>query len=98
MTLTQTSLLAILGIPLALLAGGAAHGQQASFAVAITLHAASKPMTVAQLCPEGKPTDVLGATVRVSCPAVAAGRAGITEQVGPAFDKVQRQPEVVVTF
>ena len=83
----------------ALLSCGAAGAQQASFAVAITLHAASKPLAAAQLCPEGKPMDVLGVAVRVECP--TAANASATNVLGanasPSRHTV-RPPEVTVTF
>ena len=98
MRLARASLLTALFIPAALLSGGSAYGQQASFAVASTLHAASKPIALAQLCPEGKPMDIVGATVRVSCPVVAEAGTGTTERIAPAAAKGQRLPEVTVTF
>lgn len=62
-----------LGIALALVgwAGAQAAEQQASFAVAITLHSISKPLAVAQLCPAGKPLDRVGVAITVTCPAPA---------------------------
>lgn len=74
--------------------------QQASFAVAITLHAISKPISVAQLCPEGKPLDRVGVSISVSCPArTAQPSAGLTEGSGErkALD-ASSWPTVVVTF
>jgi hypothetical protein len=99
MKFTQASLLRSFIATAALLGCGAASAQQASFAVAVTLHAASKPMAAAQLCPEGKPMDVLGVAVRVDCRTVA--NASSTNVLGgPASSPrhASRPPEVTVTF
>ena len=83
----------------ALLTCGAAGAQQASFAVAVTLHAAAKPMSAAKLCPAGKPAEILGATIRVDCPLVAnAGTHSTAERTGSSLTNAQRHPEVTVTF
>ena len=85
----------------ALLGWGGAEAQQASFAVAITLHAASKPLNAAQLCQKGKPTptEVLGVAIRVDCPKETNATA--TNVVGGGANSpppAGRAPEVTVTF
>ena len=42
--------------------------QQASFAVAITLHAISKPTVASTLCPQAPRLDRLNVAITVSCP------------------------------
>jgi hypothetical protein len=99
MKFNTASLLTSLIAAAALLGCGAASAQQASFAVAITLHAASKPLAAAQLCPEGKPMDVLGVAVRVDCPTLA--NANSTNVLGGAASSSRhaaRPPEITVTF
>jgi hypothetical protein len=99
MRFSTRSVLSSLVLTAGLLNCGIACAQQASFAVSVTLHAVAKPMSAAQLCPEGKPMDILGATVRVQCPVVAkadaspAGRAESSSQIN-----TPRHPEVTVTF
>jgi hypothetical protein len=100
MKFIKASLLTSLIAMSALLACGIATAQQASFAVAVTLHAASKPLAASQLCPEGKPMDVLGVAVRVDCPTVAAN-SNATNVLGGAANSSRhaaRSPEVTVTF
>lgn len=87
-------------------AGAQAAEQQASFAVAITLHTLSKPLAVAQLCPAGKPLDRVGVGITVTCPAAA----GTVKSYGPGSPVAQdailntidtaaiSQPFVVVSF
>ena len=72
--------------------------QQASFAVAITLHTISKPMTAATLCPEAKPLDRVGVSITVTCPferetPTASQRAPLQKTSGTA-----QSPTVFVTF
>lgn len=74
--------------------------QQASFAVAITLHTISKPMAVAQLCPEGKSLDRVGVSITVSCPAIE-GRTAAAIEHSPLRQKASGTatlPTVFVTF
>jgi hypothetical protein len=97
MRFTRASFLTLLVMAAGLLGCGAASAQQASFAVSVTLHAVAKPMSAAQLCPEGKPMDVLGATVRVQCPVVAKADATATSRDSSQI-KTPRHPEVTVTF
>jgi hypothetical protein len=94
---TKTSFLTLM-MGASLLGCGAASAQQASFAVAVTLHAAAKPMSAAQLCPEGKPMDILGATIRVDCPVVAKASATAAGHTGSSQNVIPRHPEVTVTF
>ena len=51
MKFAQSTMFALLVLPVALLPGGQAYSQQASFAVAVTLHSASQSAAAAQLCP-----------------------------------------------
>lgn len=94
-----------LGIALALVgwAGAKAAEQQASFAVAITLHSISKPLAVAQLCPAGKPLDRVGVAITVSCPDSVGNLNGASmadsERSSRAPSNAARStPYVVVTF
>jgi hypothetical protein len=100
MRLSTASFLPSLVLAAGLLNCGIASAQQASFAVAVTLHTTmSKPLSVAQLCPAGKPTETLGAIVRVECPLVAnAGTGSSAPLAGSSLANPQRQPEVTVTF
>jgi hypothetical protein len=99
MKFIKASLLIWLIATSALLACGAASAQQASFAVAVTLHAASKPLAASQLCPEGKPMDVLGIAVRVDCPTVAnANSTNVLGGTASSSRHAARPPEITVTF
>ncbi len=78
--------------------GGAAAGQQqASFAVAVTLHRVVKPLSAAELCKDGKPIQTLGATIRIDCPPPAEKAVRAGAEASPTGEKLQR-PEVTVTF
>lgn len=85
----------------ALLFAGAASAQQASFVVAVTLHTGSKAMAANQLCPGGRPLDLLAASaIRVDCPVTAESKApsnlkadGTTRSAQPLTPA-----EVIVTF
>ena len=80
-------------------AAGAAE-QQASFSVAITLHTISKPMSVAHLCPEGKPLDRVGVSITVTCPAIN-GKTADASEYSPLVRNTSgsaRPPMVFVTF
>lgn len=92
----------VLIISAGLMSLGAADAaeQQASFAVAITLHTISKPMAVARLCPEGKPLDRVGVSITVTCPAIEGKTASASEH-SPLLRTTSgsaRQPTVFVTF
>ncbi len=92
----------LLIISAGLMTAGAVHAaeHQASFAVAITLHAMSKPMAVAQLCPEGKPLDSVGVSIKVTCPMIEGKAAAQTEHSPPLQNTsgTARPPTVFVTF
>jgi hypothetical protein len=90
------------GIVAAFLAiAGAANAaeQQASFAVAITLHAISKPMVVSTLCPQAPQLDRLNVAITVSCPPVSQD--GIPSAANPNLHTTSysgNSPTVVVSF
>jgi hypothetical protein len=98
MRFTKASSLSSLIVTAGLLACGAAGAQQASFAVAITLHATmSKPLAVAQLCAQQpKPIDMLGARIQVDCPMAGPGKGTAGATVAAAARPAP--PEVLVTF
>jgi hypothetical protein len=81
-------------------AGAAAGQQQASFAVAVTLHTAVKPLSAAELCRDGRPITTLGATIQVACPKPAAQTQQPSEGTPEPSATRERQspPEVTVTF
>lgn len=83
----------------AILASGvaAAGQQQASFAVAVTLHRVVKPLSAAELCKNGQPIRTLGATIRIDCPRPTNGAAGSAQEASLTGEKLPR-PEVTVTF
>lgn len=90
---------------LALLAGGVlgsaqamAEQVQASFAVAVTLHAASKLPAVEKLCPAGRPMDLLGVAIRVDCPEQTSPANTKTASSSPTQPRLQRPPEITVTY
>lgn len=96
MALSASSLKHLI-LPAALLIAGVAHAQQASFTVAVTLHSASKAMAAAQLCPEGRPLNLLAAaSVRVDCPAGMYDKAATSQNTGNANSG--KPSEVIVTF
>lgn len=68
------ALLTVLLVTGALLTGGIANAQQASFAVSVRLHAVAKPPATEQLCPAAQPMEVLGVHIRVDCPAPSQPR------------------------
>ena len=83
---------------------GIAHAaeQQASFAVAITLYSISKPLAVAQLCPQGKPLGRVNVSITVHCPeapsALAASRTGPSTARATHSSAAQTSPTVLVSF
>ena len=83
----------------ATLASGVAAGgqQQASFAVAVTLHRVVKPLSAAELCKDGQPIRTLGATIRIDCPRPADRAATPGSEAALTGGKLPR-PEVTVTF
>lgn len=90
---------------LALLAGGvlgsaAANAEQvqASFAVAVTLHAASKLPALEKLCPAGRPMDLLGVAIRVDCPRQMSPATTTTASSSSTQPRVQRPAEITVTY
>ena len=97
MRFNKASLLFSLVCPASLLMGGAAQAQQASFAVAVTLHAVAKPMSAAQLCPRAGSVEMAGAVVRVECPTVTSATSSSTAKHEASASHRQR-PEVTVTF
>lgn len=83
----------------AILASGAvaAGQQQASFAVAVTLHRVVKPLSAAELCKDGQPIRTLGATIRIDCPRPADSATAPGREAALTGGKLPR-PEVTVTF
>lgn len=101
-TITVAAAAKVLIISAGLVGLGAANAaeQQASFAVAITLYTISKPMAVAQLCPEGKPLDRVGVSITVTCPVIEGKTAAATEP-SPFLQQTRgtfSPPTVFVTF
>jgi hypothetical protein len=98
MKFTKASFLRFFTLGAGLLMWGSAGAQQASFAVAVTLHTSmSKPLAVAQLCAQQpRPIEMLGARIQVDCPETenGKGKAGPT----PAGAPRPTVPEVLVTF
>lgn len=92
--------LAIVTMAVLCSSAGVAHSeQQASFAVAITLHAISKPVAVERLCPDGKPLDRTGVLISVTCPATSAtGFPAFDDRLNPLSRGTRESPVVVVTF
>lgn len=83
----------------AILASGIATAgqQQASFAVAVTLHRVMKPLSAAELCKDGQPLKTLGATIRIDCPRPADRATTPGREASLTGEKLPR-PEVTVTF
>jgi hypothetical protein len=99
MRFNKAPLLNSLMLAVALVTGGGAYAQQASFAVAITLHTAMKPLTASQLCPAGKPMDILAVAVRVECPTVAnANSFNVLGSSARSSGQPSPPPEITVTF
>ena len=98
MKLAKSMMLASLVLPAALLTGGQAHSQQASFAVAVTLHSASQSAAAAQLCPGGKPLSLLAPMVRVDCPQSDKTVQAPRDTATPASGSSASLREVIVTF
>ena len=98
MRLINASMLTLLIASAALLSSGAASAQQASFAVSVTLHSVVKPLSAAQLCQDGKPMSMLGATISIDCPVVASADNTQQDAGSRAAPTKLRQPEVTVTF
>lgn len=71
--------------------------QQASFAVAVTLHRVVKPLSAAELCKDGKPIRTLGATIQIDCPRPLSKAGGDGTEASLAAERLPR-PEVTVTF
>lgn len=96
----SASLLKFLIVPAVLLLGGAAQAQQASFMVSVTLHSASKAVASMQLCPEGRPLDLLAAAaVRVDCPAGMNDKTTSNQNARATNPGSSPKPsEVLVTF
>lgn len=78
-------------------AAAAAGQQQASFAVAVTLHRVVKPLSAAELCKDGRPIQTLGATIQIDCPR-PVGRTGAAGSEASLRDGKAPRPEVTVTF
>ena len=76
--------------------------QQASFAVAVTLYSISKPLAVAQLCPQGKPLGRVNVSITVHCPeaqsALAASRTGPSNPRTMRSSAAHTSPTVLVSF
>lgn len=94
---------ALSSLAVTLLAGGllvpvrvSADQAQASFAVAVTLHAASKLPALEKLCPAATPLDLLGVAIRVDCPARISGTK--TASNAPAQPRLERPAEITVTY
>lgn len=97
----SASKLLIMSVLLAGLGVAGAAEQQASFAVAITLHTISKPLAASQLCPEGKPLDRVGVSISVSCPGAGGGDPADSDAQARflrAAGRPNMGPTVVVTF
>lgn len=78
--------------------GAALAGQQqASFAVAVTLHRVVKPLSAAELCKDGQPIRTLGATIRIDCPRTTEKPATSGREASLPDERLPR-PEVTVTF
>ena len=95
-----TALLRTFILPAALLLGGFAHAEQASFAVSVTLHSASKALAAMQLCPNGRPLALLAASsVRIECPAGLDDKTASSQNTSTTNPGTSSQPlEVVVVF
>lgn len=80
----------------------ASNEQRASFSVAVTLHTAVKPLSVAELCRDGRPFQVVGASIEVDCtksaPPVRAGRSEAARQPATSSTEPPSRPEVTVVF
>lgn len=99
MNTVKTKAITYLVIPACLLLSGAAHSQQASFAVAVTLHSASVPDAARQLCPQGKPTGYLASgIVRIDCPAIAKPAEAQRDAATTLSSTVTAKNEVLVSF
>ena len=87
-------------LPAALLLGGFAHAEQASFAVSVTLHSASKALAAMQLCPNGRPLALLTASsVRIECPTGLNDKTANSQNTGTTNLSSSLKPlEVVVVF
>jgi hypothetical protein len=89
----------ILATLLGLAGWAGAAEQQASFAVAITLHAISKPIVARTLCPEAPRLDRLNVAITVSCPGI--GQDAIPSVTDAALRKSglsANAPTVFVSF
>ena len=71
---------------------------QASFAVAVTLHAASKLPALEKLCPAARPMDLLGVVIRIDCPARTTASATKTASNSPTQPRLERPAEITVTY
>ena len=96
---------ALSSLAVTLLAGGllvpgraGADQAQASFAVAVTLHAASKLPALEKLCPAARPLDLLGVAIRVDCPGRLAASGTKTASNSPTPPRPERAPEITVTY
>lgn len=98
MRISKPSFLRSLALASGLLGCGMVNAQQASFAVAVTLHTTmSKPLSVEQLCTQQpKPIDVLGARIQVDCPVAAKDQRTVKTNLAAAPRPAP--PEVLVTF
>ena len=78
------------------------YAEQATFAVAITLHSGTRGVTAAQLCPDGKPLESLRSLVQVYCPPIGAAEPNAQESkpdgsLTPAAVASPRR-EIIVSF
>ena len=87
-------------VPAAVLFTSGTHAQQSSFAVSVTLHSAPKATAAAQLCPEGRPLNLLSMSgVRVDCPTATNNTTQGTQNTEKESRGIASRPsEVIVTF